>query len=338
MKVAIVIPCYRVKAWISELLERIGSGVDEIFIVDDCCPEGTGKFVESQCRDPRVQVLYHSVNGGVGAATITGYRAALSSGAEIVVKMDGDGQMDPALIPVLIAPILNGRADYCKGNRFFRLDTLSQMPALRLFGNAVLSFINKVTSGYWNIMDPTNGFTAVHAGVLRLLPLEKVEKRYFFESDMLFRLGTVRAVIEQVPMSASYSDETSSLSIPVVLLQFPFKYVLRLVKRIFYSYFLRDFNVCTIEMITGLLLSSWGVAFGLLEWYRGIQSGLPATTGTVMLSALPLILGFQLLLAALTFDIMNVPRAPLQRHFLPDSKSGDARGQVIGISVKTSSR
>ncbi len=316
MKVAAIIPCYRVKNQILQLLSAMGSEVEDIFVVDDCCPEGSGDYVEANCTDTRVSVLRHAKNQGVVGATITGYRAALSSGADIAVKIDGDGQMRPALIPVIIAPIVQEGADYCKGNRFFRLESLSQMPGLRLMGNVVLSFINKVTSGYWNLMDPANGFTAIHTSVLRLLPLEKIDHRCFFESDMLFRLGTIRAVIEQIPMDSSYGDETNSLSIRSVLFQFPGKYTLRFLKRVFYSYFLRDFNVCSIEMLTGLLLCTWGVGLGLYEWYVSIQSGQPAITGTVMLSALPLILGMQLLLAAVSFDIMNVPREPLHRHFV----------------------
>lgn len=328
MKVAAIVPCYKVRNQILNLLSAFGSEVRNIFVVDDCCPEGTGDFVEANCGDPRVVVLRHAKNLGVGGATLTGYRAALSAGADIAVKIDGDGQMDPAFIPVLVAPLVLERADYCKGNRFFRLESLSQMPGLRLFGNAVLSFINKVTSGYWNLMDPANGFTAIHTSVLRLLPLEKIDRRYFFESDMLFRLGTIRAVIEQVPMESFYGDETSSLKIRRVLFQFPGKYFIRFLKRIFYSYFLRDFNVCTLEMLTGLLLCIWGLGFGLYEWHVSSHTGLPATTGTVMLSALPLILGVQLLLAAVSFDIMNVPREPLQRHLL-NRTAGQSEGTIM---------
>ena len=134
---------------------------------------------------------------------VTGYRAALEDGAAIVVKLDGDGQADPGLIPSLVGPILAGQCDYIKGNRFFNPENLSNMPKVRLLGNAILSFLSKASTGYWSIMDPTNGLTAISVPVLRLLPLEKLPKGYFFETDILFRLNAVRAVVEDFPMRVS---------------------------------------------------------------------------------------------------------------------------------------
>lgn len=312
MKIAVVIPCYRVRRQILDVLEGIGPAIAHIFVVDDACPEGSGQHVQAHCADPRVRVLRHEQNQGVGGAVCTGYQAALDAGADVVVKLDGDGQMDPAFIPRLVEPILGGQADYAKGNRFFDLGSLESMPLLRKIGNSGLSFFSKLSSGYWNIMDPTNGFTAIHATALRLLPLEKLARRYFFESDMLFRLNTVRAVVWDVPMRARYGDEVSSLRISRVLLDFPPRHLNRLAKRIFYNYFLRDFNACSIELVLGVLLLCVGTIFGLVHWYQSSADGTPATTGTVMLAALPVILGFQLLLSAITFDTTNVPAKPLQ--------------------------
>src|SRR5690606_26734158 len=135
---------------------------------------------------PRVRVLNHAENGGVGAAVVTGYEAALAEGADIVVKIDGDGQMDPALIADFVRPLLAGDADYTKGNRFYDIASLQEMPKLRLAGNAVVSLICKIASGYWHVMDPTNGYTAIHRTALSALPLRKIDRGYFFESDMLF--------------------------------------------------------------------------------------------------------------------------------------------------------
>src|SRR5262249_27880450 len=170
--IAAVIPCFRVKRHILEVLAAVPPAVERIYVVDDACPEGTGDLVESAVLDPRVRVLRHVENQGVGAATLTGYRTALADGARVVVRLDADGQMDPALIPRLVAPILDGEADYAKGNRFFELEGLRAMPRLRLAGNSLLSFASKLSSGYWNVFDPTNGFTAIHAEVLRRVPLE----------------------------------------------------------------------------------------------------------------------------------------------------------------------
>jgi len=312
-RVSVVIPAYRVRRHILDVIAAIGPAVERVYVVDDCCPEQSGKFVQARCRDSRVTVLFHERNQGVGGALVTGYKAALGDGMDIVVKIDGDGQMDPRLISRFIAPLIEEQADYVKGNRFFALEFLNEMPTMRLFGNAILSFLNKLVSGYWNVMDPTNGYTAIHRGALSMLPLDKIDRGYFFESDMLFRLNTVRAVVTEVPMKAKYEGEHSSLRIGRILRDFPAKYGARFFKRIFYNYFLRDFNVCSVQLVTGLSLVLLGGVFGVYHWYLSSTQGMPASTGTVMLAAVPVILGFQLLLSALSFDAMNIPKIPLQR-------------------------
>lgn len=312
MNVAVVIPSYKVKDHILSVLDRVGPIVSRIYVVDDKCPVGSGKLVAEQCRDPRVIVLFHEVNQGVGGAMVTGYRRALVDGADIVIKLDGDGQMDPDLIPQFISPIERGVADYTKGNRFYAIENLEGMPLLRLVGNTALSFVNKLSSGYWNVMDPTNGYTAIHASALSALPLSKLEKRYFFESDMLFRLNTVRAVVRDVPMRAHYGDEQSSLSIVKVLCDFPTKYLNRFLKRIFYNYALRDMNVCSIQLLAGIPMILFGLLFGAYNWHLSSLHNTPTHTGTVMLAVLPVIIGVQLLLAAVSYDVANIPSMPLQ--------------------------
>lgn len=312
-RIAVVIPSYRVRSTILPVLELVGPEVGAIFVVDDACPEGTGDFVRTSCADARVSVLRHERNQGVGGAVVTGYTAALDWGADVIVKIDGDGQMDPAFVPTLIQPLLLGDADYVKGNRFYSLESLRAMPLVRLIGNSVLSFLSKASSGYWNIMDPTNGFTAVHAGVLNLIALHKLDKRYFFESDMLFRLNIVRAVVKDVRMDARYEGEASNLSVLGTIRDFPGKYLRRFLKRIAYSYFVRDFNPCSINLIVGCLALLFGGTFGAWHWYLSIRYQMPATTGTVMVAALPVILGAQLILSAINYDLSNVPKEPLQR-------------------------
>ncbi|MBD1937972.1 glycosyltransferase family 2 protein [Microcoleus sp. FACHB-68] len=312
-KVAVVIPCFNVKKHILEVIDKIGSEVNLIYVIDDKCPEATGDYVNSYCQDSRVKVIFHPTNRGVGGAVVSGYREAIAAGATIIIKIDGDGQMEPALIPKFIKPIAGDLADYVKGNRFFDLDLLASMPKLRLIGNALLSFVSKMCSGYWDIMDPTNGYTAIHASVLKMIPLHKLDKRYFFESDMLFRLNTVRAVVYDLPMAAKYGEEISHLKIGRVMLIFPCKYINRFFKRIFYNYFLRDFNIGSVELIVAIILISLGLIFGLYNWYLSIQRGIPATSGTVMLASLPIILGFQSLLAAINYDVTNVPKMPVHK-------------------------
>jgi len=316
--IAVVIPSYRVKKHILGVLCAIGPECEAIYVVDDACPEKTGEFVEAECHDPRVRVVHCERNLGVGGATLAGYRAALADGAQVIVKLDGDGQMDPSLIPRLVRSILDGEADYAKGNRFFELEGLvGRMPRLRLIGNSLLSFASKLSSGYWNIFDPTNGFTAIHAAVAQALPLDKISQRFFFESDLLFRLGTLRAVVCDVPMPAFYGEEQSSLVIRNVVGEFTRKHIVNTAKRIFYNYYLRNFNIASIEIVLGMLFLGFGVWFGLSSWIEGSRAGLPATSGTVMLAGLPIILGVQLVLAFLSYDLQNVPREVLHKRLAP---------------------
>jgi len=310
--IAVVIPSFCVSKSILDVISSIGGEVHSIYVIDDACPDKTGDLVEHECQDERVRVIRHDNNQGVGGAMVTGYKAALANGADIVVKIDGDGQMDPALIGRFIRPVIEGKADYSKGNRFWKIESLLQMPLLRKIGNALLSFISKISSGYWNIMDPTNGYTAIHRSALSALPLDKLNKGYFFESDMLFRLGTIRAVVRDIPMDAVYAHETSHLSITKVIMQFIPLHTACLIKRVLYTYFIRDFSIASVEMLAGLALVLFGGIFGADAWATSIATGKVATTGTVMISVLPLIIGFQLLLNALNYDIANVPTLPLQ--------------------------
>jgi len=308
MQVAIVIPSYRVTRDIVGVVKGVLDIADAIYVVDDKCPDGSGDLVERSGFPARVKVLRHTVNQGVGGAVITGYRAAMADGYDVVVKIDGDGQMDPANIPALLEPILDLEADYTKGNRFFKIDDLEQMPAMRLFGNAVLSFVSKVSSGYWHVMDPTNGFTAIHVSALAMLDLDKISKTYFFESDMLFRLNIIRAVVRDVNMAAKYGEEESNLRIMRVITHFPPLYLRNFGKRFFYNYILRDLNIGSIESLIGGLLLLVGVGWGLANWLAYAAAGQLAPLGTIMIATLSIILGVQFLLAALSFDVSNIPK------------------------------
>jgi dolichol-phosphate mannosyltransferase len=308
LRIAVVIPAYRVKKHILSVIGQIGAEVDRIYVIDDKCPEETGKFVQAQVTDPRVSVQFNEHNLGVGGAVMAGYRCALAEGIDIVIKIDGDEQMDPALVPRVIQPIIEGRADYSKGNRFFNLAQIRKMPALRLFGNAVLSFLNKLSSGYWDIFDPTNGYTAIHTDILRELPLDKISNRYFFESDMLFRLNLQKAVVVDIPMDAKYGDEVSNLKISRVAGEFLLKHFRNFGKRIFYNYYLRDMSLASLELPLGLALFVFGTVFGVTQWITSASNHVATPAGTVMLSALPTLMGLQLILAFLAFDIGSVPR------------------------------
>lgn len=312
-RIAVVIPCYRVRAHVMQVIASIGAEVGWIIAVDDACPEGSGAMIREQCRDPRVTVIEHAQNQGVGGATMTGYLHALQTPAEVVIKLDGDGQMDPAQLLRFASPLLSGHADYAKGNRFHRVGFLQGMPWVRLAGNAALSFLTKLSSGYWQIADPTNGYTAIRCELLHEMELERIAKRYFFESDLLYHLNQARAVVVDIPMRARYEDETSSLSPARILGPFMLGHVRNTVRRILYSYVIRGFSLASVELLLGSLLLVSGTAFGLWHWLMSVHSGVPATAGTVMVAGLPIIVGLQMLMSWLNFDVASEPRQPAHR-------------------------
>jgi dolichol-phosphate mannosyltransferase len=309
-QIVVVIPAYNESKHIAGVLARIPSEVASVIVVDDASDDRTVDVVR-QIDDPRVTLIQHDSNHGVGAAVCSGYKRALELGADIVVKVDGDGQMDPSKIGRLISPILYHRADYTKGARFFEARALRQMPIVRLIGNLGLSFVTKLVSGYWNVMDPTNGFTAIHRQALEQLPLDTLSHGFFFETDMLVHLYYTQAVIADVQMPAYYGDEQSTLSPLKVLLAFPGKLTQAFFKRILWRYFIQDFTACSLFVVFGMLLFLSGFSFGAITWILNSMRDLITPTGTVMLAAVPLLLGFQLLLQAIVLDIQYVPKMPI---------------------------
>lgn len=309
--IAVVIPAYKASATIATVVAKIGPEIGLIVVVDDCCPEFSGNVLTAQTSDDRVVVASHEANQGVGGAFLTGMKVAIARGADIIVKIDADDQMNPTLIPDLVWMIENGRADYVKGNRFFYFSDAVTMPFTRRAGNLCLSFLTKASSGYWNVMDPTNGFIAIHADVAKLLKIHKISKRFFFESDMLFHLGLMQAKISDFPMQAVYGDEISNLRISKVMGPFIAGHLRNAIKRIIYRYFLRDFSIASIEVVVGSALFLFGFCYGMFHWLSGILTGHETQVGTIMVSALTLLIGFQLVLAFLNYDISSVPKEPI---------------------------
>jgi len=306
-----VIPAYRAASTIGEVLRSIPQAVRWIVVVDDGSTDDLGSAIRA-VGDGRTDLVTHDRNRGVGAAVLTGYERALQLSAEIIVKIDADGQMDPAYIPQLAAPIASGAADYTKGNRFLHGRELRSMPTTRRYGNVGLSFLTKLATGYWPIFDPTNGFTAIHASVARLLDRTNIAERYFFETSMLVELSRLRAVVSDVYIPARYAGEKSSLDPGRAAVGFPLPLLRAFVRRIRRDYFVRDFTAVSLYVAVGSLLLFFGAVWGIWYWVSSIQTRVAATTGTVMIAVLPVILGVQLLLQAATLDIQGVPTKVIQ--------------------------
>jgi len=313
IEIAVVVPCFRVRKSIAEVIDGIGSEVTQIIAVDDACPERSGKYLERISNDKRLTILYNVENLGVGGAVKKGYEHALENGAEIIVKLDGDGQMDPKLIKTLVNPILTSKADYAKGNRFYDMDHIKNMPKIRILGNLVLSFFSKFSSGYWRIFDPTNGFTAISSSALKKLDLNKIDNRYFFESDILFRLNLARAVVVDIPMEARYGSEVSNLRIKKVLVEFPLKHSRNFLKRIAYTYYVRDFTLASLELPVGLGLTTYGVLSGLGNYMHSQSLNQATPPGTLILISMSVLVGIQFILSFFAFDIDSAPTAPIGR-------------------------
>ena len=313
-RIAAVVPAYKVEREIGSVLTSLPDFVQHIVVVNDKSPDSTAEIVRSEAqRDPRILLLSHEQNRGVGGAMVTGFRKALELGSQIVVKVDGDGQMPSDRIPDLLRPLIEGEADITKGNRFRDFRALGVMPNVRRVGNAALSFLAKAATGYWNCFDPTNGFIALRTDLLRSLPLERLDKSYFFEISLLSRAYLHDAVVQDVPIPAQYGGEVSNVSVGRVILSFPPKLLQVLIRRILLKYFVYDFSLVSIYLMVGLPLLVFGLVFGGVNWIQFSRLGTPAPTGTIMLATLPIILGFQLLLSAIGIDIQSVPKVPRGR-------------------------
>jgi glycosyltransferase involved in cell wall biosynthesis len=310
--IAAVIPCYRVEREIESVLQAVPAYIKHIIVVDDASPDASPDRVTAAAQqDERILLIRHPSNRGVGGALVTGYRKALELGAQIAVKIDGDGQMDMARLPDLLKPLIEGRSDYSKGNRFRDFKSLQMMPLIRRIGNMGLGFLSKAATGYWNMFDPTNGFVAIRSEVLAQLPLEKIDRTYYFETSMLANLYLIGAVVKDVPMPARYQGEISNLSIRRVLFEFPPKLVITFLRRLVLKNFIYDFSMASIYLLTGLPLLLFGLIFGISKWIHYAGLGIPAPTGTVMLPTLSVLLGIQFLLSAIEIDLRSVPHEPL---------------------------
>ena len=304
--IIVVIPYYNAASHIESVVGKLPNYINAIVIVDDHSEQ---PLPNSIAEDPRVKIVRNEVNLGVGGATMAGFRHALGLSADIVVKLDADDQMDSSYLPDLLEPVMDDRCEMAKGNRFRDFRSLRNMPLGRRFGNMALSFMTKMATGYWNNFDPTNGFFALSSRALEQLELDNLSNRYFFETSLLAELYDQEARIKDITMPAIYGDEKSNMNI----WRMPFVFLPRLVstffKRIFKSYFIYDFNVCSLYLLFGLPLFLFGVVYGAYIWWYYSSLQVLTPTGTIMIITLSIILGFQLLLQAIQYDILRAPKA-----------------------------
>lgn len=336
--VAAVVPAFNVANELGGVLRSMPALFATIVVVDDGSTDQTGAIADRYAQlDPRIVVVHHDRNRGVGAAMVSGFRTAVNAGADVAVKVDGDGQMPLWLAPQLVEPLLNGEADYVKGNRFRDFQAIRSMPPLRRLGNVVLSFLAKAATGYWRCFDPTNGFIAIRADVLSQLPLQKIDTGYYFEISMLSCLYLIGAVVQEMPMPARYAGEASSLSIARVLRQFPGRLLWSLLRRVALKNFVYDFNLQSLQLAAGLPLLLAGLIFGAWKWIWYASHGLAAPTGTVVLPALMIMLGVQLLLSAAHLDLEAVPREPVNRGPIAEGTAGQTT-RSAAMDIETDAR
>lgn len=280
--------------------------VDHIIVIDDCSPDETSDVVRAE-NDPRVTLIRHEVNRGLGGSLVDAHKEALKLEADISVVMAGDAQMDPEYLPSLLDPIVDEGYDFTKGNRFYSRNSWAGMPRYRIFGNVVLTFLTKLATGYWDIFDPQNGYTAMVRDAQRTIDWDAVAKDYSFENDVLAHLGLDARRVKDVNIPAVYGAEVSDIKLGKVVPDLLATLRRAFWRRIFTRYVVASFSPVALFGFSGSLLFAWSLLFG--AWVVGQKVlGTTPTTATVMIAVLPFLMGFELMLAALVIDIMNAPR------------------------------
>jgi glycosyltransferase involved in cell wall biosynthesis len=312
-RVAAVVPAYKEELMIGRVIETMPDYIDDIVVVDDFSPDDTSGAV-TRVNDPRVTLIRHETNQGVGGAIITGHKAAMELGSDVNVVLAGDAQMDPAYLPRLLDQVTSGGFGFAKANRFYAPESFSGMPGHRVFGNIVLSFMTKLASGYWNLFDPQNGYTAIRTDVVRRVPLDRIAKRYSFENDLLTHLNILQVPAVDVPIPAVYGDEVSSIKLSSVIPELIYRLTAGFWTRIWYRYVLWSFSPIALLLFMGLVMLGFGLIVTIWLIFQ-IAASVIATAATVMLAALPLMLGTQLLISALQLDIQATPSTPTMPPF-----------------------
>jgi dolichol-phosphate mannosyltransferase len=309
--IAVAIPYYNAANQIEKVIAGLPDFIDAIIIINDKSYEPLPLELIKKKYDPKTQLVFleNEINLGVGGATKKGFQYAIDHGFDIVIKVDADNQMDTSYLEKMLKPIINEKVKMTKGNRFRDTKSIKNMPIVRRIGNLTLSFLTKAATGYWHNFDPTNGFIAVKVSVLRKIDFSNLSNRYFFETSLIAELYFTGAKIKDIAMPAIYGDEKSNMEVwkmPVIFLANLIKI---LFKRIIKKYFLFDFNIGSLYILFGMPLFIFGMFFGLYEWWFYASQNIFAPTGTIMIVSLSIIIGFQLVLQAIQYDIFNAPKS-----------------------------
>jgi glycosyltransferase involved in cell wall biosynthesis len=298
--VAVVVPAHNEEVLLPETVRGVPAFVDRIFVVDDASSDGT---VGSVAGVPRVEVVRHESNQGVGASIVSGYRRAIAERVDVTAVMAGDNQMDPADLEGLVRPVAAGEVDYAKANRLYSGEFWRMIPRTRRWGNAVLSFLTKIASGYWHVADSQTGYTAIGLPVLELLDLERVYPRYGFPNDMLVHLNVWNARVRDIPSRPVYGvGERSGIRLRSVVPRISWLLVKGFFWRLREKYVVRDFHPLVLFYALGILMTTAGLILGAIEVVLRL-AGNELTVGTVVLIALLLISGTQFALFAMWFDM-----------------------------------
>lgn len=303
MRVAVVVPAHNERLLIAKTVETSPEFVDHIIVIDDASSDDTAE-VAMGVPDARLEVIRLHENQGVGGAIMTGHRRALELGADVSVVMAGDAQMDPAYLPDLLDPIADGDAEFTKANRFYAYGSFDGMPRHRVIGNILLSFLTKAASGYWNLFDPQNGYTALHRNALQRLSFDRISRRYDFENDLLIHLNILGVRARDVPIPAVYGDEVSGIRLSRVAPRLLARFWTGFWHRIWRKYVLQSFSPVALMFFSGLAFVLLGMAVGIFIIFNTL--GAPeASAGTVILCMGPLLSGLHLLIFALFLDIQE---------------------------------
>lgn len=314
-RVCVILPAHNEADHIGGVIRSLPSWVVAIVVVDDASTDDTAAVVEA-LGDTRVTLLRQTENTGVGGAMVAGYRAALALDCGILVKMDADGQMAPTDLPRLVRPLIEQSAEYAKGNRFYVVNANRGMPRVRKLGSVILTFMTKLSSGYWHIFDSQCGFTAVRTHLLRMIDLDAIAKDYFFENDMLIWLNTTDARVVDVPIETVYGSEVSDVRIGKIMWSFPPRLIRGWLFRTTRKYLLLDFGAIGALGVLGVMLTAFGGAFGAYRLVVSNITGVAATTGTVMFAVLPVIVGVQCLLQAFIMEVTASPGADETKRYI----------------------